>query len=79
MILYKSVIIVSINRSLLGGQLMVITGNGFGSSSDGMEITINAVPCSIKAITDTTISCMTGSTAYTHKITNNAYVVMIIL
>ena len=60
------------DRSFLGGHLIIISGKGFGTDSENLDISINSVSCAVKVITDTEIKCLTGSTATTHLITNNA-------
>lgn len=59
---------------MFGGQLIIISGNGFGSTSEGVDVSMDSYPCSIESITSTEISCFSGSTALTHQITNNVYV-----
>ena len=51
---------------------MIISGSGFGIDSDGVEIVINSVYCSVENVTDKEIKCLTGATKTTHLITNNA-------
>ncbi len=62
----------SFNRSFLGGHLIVINGTGFGSDANGVAIAIDSVPCAIQIISDSELNCLTGSTANTQQITNNA-------
>lgn len=52
----------------------MIDGNGFGTNKEGIDVKTGTYSCSIQSITNTVISCFSGSTASTHQITNNVYV-----
>lgn len=46
--------------SLAGGQLLSITGRGFGAISDLITVTIEDSPCEIVSVEDFTIKCLTS-------------------
>ena len=59
-------------RSLLGGQLLDIEGQGFGTDSSQIEVLLGDKPCKLEELSDSLIRCITPSTVTTHTIDNNA-------
>ena len=58
--------------SLMGGQLLDINGEGFGSDSSKVEVSLGSYPCRVKEMSNTLIRCITSMTTDTHIIDNNA-------
>ena len=63
-------------RSLFGGHTISIDGNQFDTSVDGVTVAMGNTPCAVQSINDTQIVCTTSSSASTHHIDNNAYVLV---
>ena len=59
-------------RSLLGGQLLDITGEGFGMDPTQLEVLLGDHLCNVNEMSDTLIRCVTSPTTTTHIIDNNA-------
>ena len=68
----EEVCLLSFSRSLLGGQLVDITGEGFGSELTQLEVSLGNYPCDLREVSDTLIRCVTSPTTTTHIIDNNA-------
>ena len=64
------------HSSLFGGHTIGISGNGFGTSSNGVVVAIGNTGCQVRTVTDTQILCTTMSSAARHRITNNAYAII---
>ena len=60
------------HSSLLGGQLLDITGGGFGTDPSQIEVLLGDHPCNVEVMADSLIRCVTSSTTTTHIIDNNA-------
>lgn len=58
-------------RSLLGGQLLDISGEGFGTEPSLIEVLLGDHPCNVKEMSDTLIRCVTSPATTTHIIDNN--------
>ena len=56
----------------MGGQLLDIIGEGFGSDSDKVKVSLGSYPCQVKEMSNTLIRCITSTTTTTHIIDNNA-------
>lgn len=74
----ECIIIIFFFRSLYGGQVVTISGDGFlpsdGSGVGSLTVAMGNTQCDIQtaSATNTEITCITGSTAITHRVNNNA-------
>ena len=65
-------------RSLFGGQAVTIDGAGFlpsdGSGVGSVTVAMDGTQCDIQtaSVTNDQITCVTRSTAITHRVNNNA-------
>ncbi len=59
-------------RSLFGGQPLTIGGTGFGTDVESVGVSIGGRPCSVNAVEDTSITCLTPSASHTHHVNNSA-------
>jgi hypothetical protein len=48
------------NGTALGGDVVTLTGSGFGWTAAGVSVALNGVPCAVTAVVDTAITCVTG-------------------
>ena len=59
------------NRSLFGGQVIAISGRGFGSNSSQIDIDFGGRSCELIRTTDSEVMCVTTPASRIYQVNNN--------
>lgn len=56
--------------SMYGGTVLTVTGQGFGTNSSRVEVTLGGRGCTMDTLTGTELTCTLDYTGTTHAVTN---------
>lgn len=72
LLLLLSFTLFCIRRSFFGGQVLTITGEGFGTDPATVNVGVGGSVCTTVSVDDTSILCITPPATRTYQVNNNA-------